>query len=101
MTGELSGRHALVTGAGRGIGRAASLHLATAGARVTLVARSEPELEEVAAEIAANRGVADVIAAVETSLYFQPVVVAGVPVRFQLTAGRPTTTSSVVRPAAS
>ena len=63
MTGELSGRHALITGAGRGIGRAASLHLAREGARVTLVARSEPELEELAAEISADGGVSDVIAA--------------------------------------
>jgi NAD(P)-dependent dehydrogenase (short-subunit alcohol dehydrogenase family) len=63
VTGDLFGRHALITGAGRGIGRAASLHLAREGARVTVVARSEPELEELAAEISADGGVADVIAA--------------------------------------
>jgi NAD(P)-dependent dehydrogenase (short-subunit alcohol dehydrogenase family) len=47
----LDGRHALVTGAGRGIGRGAALALADAGAAVTLVARSRDELEAVAAEI--------------------------------------------------
>jgi NAD(P)-dependent dehydrogenase (short-subunit alcohol dehydrogenase family) len=45
--------HALVTGAGRGIGRAAALELAEAGADVTLVARSREELEAVAGEVEA------------------------------------------------
>lgn len=48
---RLDGRHALVTGAGRGIGRGAALALAEAGARVTLAARSPDELRSVAAEI--------------------------------------------------
>ena len=47
---RLDGRHALVTGAGRGIGRACALALVDMGATVTLVARSGDELEEVAAE---------------------------------------------------
>ena len=51
---RLDGRHALVTGAGRGIGRAAALALAEAGADVTLAARSREELESGAAEIAAT-----------------------------------------------
>lgn len=42
---------ALVTGAGRGIGRAVAVALATDGYRVGLVARSAGELEEVAREI--------------------------------------------------
>lgn len=46
----LRGRRALVTGAGRGIGRAIALGLAAAGAQVALVARSSTELEEVAGQ---------------------------------------------------
>lgn len=56
MSGELQRRHALVTGAGRGLGRGAAIALADAGAAVTLVARSQAELEEVAAEIEASGG---------------------------------------------
>jgi len=42
---------AIVTGAGRGIGRSVSLALARAGARVVLAARSSGQLEAVAREI--------------------------------------------------
>ena len=47
---RLDGQHALVTGAGRGIGRGCALALTEMGATVTLVARSLAELESVAAE---------------------------------------------------
>jgi NAD(P)-dependent dehydrogenase (short-subunit alcohol dehydrogenase family) len=52
----LEGRVAIVTGAGRGIGRATALALAERGVRVTLAARTESELLAVAAEIAALGG---------------------------------------------
>ena len=51
---ELAGRIALVTGGGRGIGRAVALSLASAGADVAVTARSSKELEETAAVIRAT-----------------------------------------------
>jgi 3-oxoacyl-[acyl-carrier protein] reductase len=50
-TSRLSGRVALVTGAGRGIGRAVALALAEQGVRMALAARSTAELERVRSEI--------------------------------------------------
>lgn len=55
---SLAGAVALVTGAGRGIGRAASLALADAGAAVALAARSADQLEAVQDEIEASGGTA-------------------------------------------
>ena len=40
MAQSLAGRHALVTGGGRGIGAAIARELADAGARVTLLGRT-------------------------------------------------------------
>lgn len=60
---RLDGRHALVTGAGRGIGRACALALAGAGASITLVSRTRAELEAVADEVRALGVAADVVAA--------------------------------------
>ena len=50
---SLAGQVAIVTGAGKGIGRACALALAQAGADVALAARTQADLEAVAAEIRA------------------------------------------------
>jgi len=56
MTDILSDKVAIVTGAGRGIGRAIALGYAQAGARVVVVARTPTELYAMAQEIEAGGG---------------------------------------------
>ena len=66
MTGHAlphTGRTALVTGAGRGLGRAAAHRLAAEGATVIVVGRGREALESVASEIDEAGGKAQVIAA--------------------------------------
>ena len=46
MTTDFAGKTALITGAGRGIGRAIALGLGGAGARVVLLARTAEQLAE-------------------------------------------------------
>jgi NAD(P)-dependent dehydrogenase (short-subunit alcohol dehydrogenase family) len=58
---RLDGKIALVTGAGRGIGRAIALALANAGAEVILNSRTPAELEAVAGEISGHGGRARVL----------------------------------------
>ncbi len=56
---RLDGRTAVVTGAGRGLGRGCALVLAELGAHVVAAARSAGELEELADEIRADGGSAE------------------------------------------
>lgn len=59
---ELRGRHAVVTGGGRGIGRAIAQTLTDAGASVTVLGRDRAALERAVSEGAArNVAVADVV----------------------------------------
>lgn len=55
---ELRGSTAIVTGAGRGIGRVVALHMAREGAKVGLFGRSMTALQSVAAEIRVEGGIA-------------------------------------------
>ena len=48
---DLTGKKALVTGAGRGIGRGIALGLARAGADIGLVARTESQINAVAEQV--------------------------------------------------
>ncbi|MGH7772068.1 MAG: SDR family oxidoreductase [Candidatus Binatia bacterium] len=52
----LSGKVAIVTGAGRGIGRAISLLLSRSGSRVVLASRNESQLQAVGEEIRSQDG---------------------------------------------
>lgn len=54
VTQPLEGHHAVVTGAGSGIGAAIATTLAKAGAKVTLAGRRRQPLEDVAATIGGN-----------------------------------------------
>ena len=53
---QLRGKTAIVTGAGKGIGKAISVTLGGSGASVVLAARTREDLEAVAVEVAAGGG---------------------------------------------
>lgn len=58
---DLNGKVAVVTGGGKGIGRAISLGLAQCGAKLILASRTNEELEKVAEEIKGNGGEATAV----------------------------------------
>ncbi len=53
---NIQGKVIAITGAGRGIGRAIALHLASNGAKVVLAARRELEIKAVAHQVTASGG---------------------------------------------
>ncbi|MCY3911807.1 MAG: SDR family NAD(P)-dependent oxidoreductase [Chloroflexi bacterium] len=63
VDGPLSGKVAVVTGAGRGIGRAIAVAYAAAGAAVSCVARTESDIAQTAAEIQRGGGPATFVQA--------------------------------------
>lgn len=63
----LEGRRALVTGAGRGIGRAVALRLAAEGAALVLAARTRAEVEAVAGEARGRGGSAAAVLTADVS----------------------------------
>ena len=54
--GAFSGKVALVTGAGSGIGRATAIHLATGGANIVGLGRTQADLDETTSQIEAAGG---------------------------------------------
>ena len=79
---DLSGRSAIVTGAGTGIGKAIAVGLAQAGAAVALIGRRLEPLQETEKEVRANGGQAFVLQGDIANLEFQSRVVSQTLARF-------------------
>ncbi|MCG7318340.1 3-ketoacyl-ACP reductase [Brevibacillus laterosporus] len=64
---DFQGKKALLTGAGKGIGRAIAIALAKEGTHLGLVARTESDLKELATELAKTYGITVSIATADIS----------------------------------
>src|SRR5262245_24875590 len=60
---DVNGKSIIITGGSRGLGRALALRLSAEGAKITLIARREEELDAVVSEIRKRGGIAFGIAA--------------------------------------
>jgi NAD(P)-dependent dehydrogenase (short-subunit alcohol dehydrogenase family) len=67
VSGRLDGRAAVITGAGKGLGKAMAVALAAEGARVALISRDREQLAAVAADIQSAGGTAETFPADVTS----------------------------------
>ena len=76
---SLKGRTALVTGAGRGIGRTLALGLAEAGADIVAMSRSAEELDAVAGEIKERGCEASTVVCDVTETEAMRIAIAGLP----------------------
>jgi 3-oxoacyl-[acyl-carrier protein] reductase len=63
MQKRLEGKNALVTGAGRGLGRSIAVAFANEGATVTITARSKRQLNETAKQVESAGGKAHIVIA--------------------------------------
>ncbi|WP_433944511.1 3-ketoacyl-ACP reductase [Paenibacillus sp. SN-8-1] len=64
---ELTGKNALITGAGKGIGRAVAIALAKEGVNLGLIARTESDLKDLAQELRSQYGIKVSIAPADIS----------------------------------
>jgi 3-oxoacyl-[acyl-carrier protein] reductase len=64
---SLNGKKAIVTGAGKGIGRAIATALASRGVQVGLLARTAPDLDALAADLQRVHGVATAVAVADVA----------------------------------